>query len=398
MKSANLYSATRSILLKKIRTLVSIGISLLIVIACTNEPDASDPNDPNNPNNPNTPGSVQDPDYVAEHLVFQSAAKLMGNLASPADGQLRMNFKDSIFFVKGHPLGQRILVSHDPSQQVKGFYVQIKNAAFYFDVEEILIRGEAEGDSTSNFILDLDLPEEADVVYPFVADVIIQPHDEAGAPLDEFTRKMVVEDPEITTGSGCNDIRRPPAYYSWEWQFTIRQNSSGISLLSAPGLIFDLGDKALGCCNGWDHTVWPPFEGCNDKSEYWVEMPADLYYKPLYELLWLWDDGSAEIKSQEAMQTLDKSNTDLCSLQPAYFFSNPKTNGEGTHNFTPGATTLHLDFPGFSGFSKPPADSQITYTCHVLVMSYGSESDIFHKVYQLNGSDEPSIIWTQWFE
>lgn len=408
MEYHKIFSAIMHIWRNHLTIMVLMGISMLITTACTEDSLLSD--DPDDPIAPKDSVNQIDPDFAGEHLVLTNATRIAGVLPTASGGQLKIDVKDSIYLIKGHPYGDRIHILHDEFQQVSGFYVAIKNSTFYFDVEETLIEGEAESDTVSTLLLDLDLPEDTQQSYPISIEVIIQPHNDTGLPLDEFERTLVIEDPENSSGKACNSIinesipiNNGAALQSiWVWEFTIRENSSGINLLSAPGLIFDLDNngKVGGCCL-FNATQFPPYFGCDSTATEWVEMEVDEYYVPLYDVLILEQNKSAYVWSAEAKQFLDRPNTDLCANTPvpAYISSISGPQGSGTHDFSPGATSLRLTFPNFSGFSKPPVNSQIEYTCHSLILSFGSEGDQFHKVYKLNRGEHDIFEFRQvWFD
>jgi len=394
--------------------ILPFGVMILMIFACTKEPEIT-----NDPDPVPDPTSQIDPDILSEHLVLQDANKITGSLPTASDGGIKIDVRDTIYVVKGYPFGNRIQVLPQSDGQgrimagdISGMYVQVVGSEIYYDTpggaeETHWIDEFGDHHTTYTFNLDLDLTDMTDVTYPLSTEVILQPHDEAGTPLDEFERTIVVEDPENIFGVNCNDIRRPVNAEGsfWEWEFTIRNSGSGdAEVLSAPGLFYDLGDIAGGCCNDiCNCTIWPPYPGCNDQSATYVEMHIDPYYMPIYEFLWLWDDGRAQILAQDIQNNFDRSNSNVCTGEVAYLFNDETDDGEGTHDFTPGATTLTLDFPNFSGFARPFRQSEIIYTCNTLIMiqSEGEGGGEIGKVYKLfvpNDLYDPYAFEKLWFD
>ena len=378
---------------------------ILLIFACTKEPEMTD-----DPNPVLDPVSQIDPDIAMEHLVLKDASKISGNLPTAPDGGFMIDASDTIYLVKGYPIGDRIQVLPQTTGNgriagsgISGMYVQVVGSEYYYDTpggaaETHWIDETGDHHTTYTFDLDLDLTDMQDVTYPLSAEVILQPHDDSGIPLDEFDRTIIVEDPE----NSCNDIRRPPIITMWQWEFSIRINGSGnVEELSAPGLFFDLGDRAGGCCNDiCNCTNWPPFNGCNDQSATYIEMEIDPFYMPAYEFLLLWDDGRAEIYAKDIANNFDRSNSNVCTGEVAYFFNDEEDDVKGTHDFTPGATTLTLDFPNFSGFARPFRQSEIIYTCNTLIMfqSEGEGGGEIGKVYKLFDGDLTFAFEDFWFD
>ena len=359
-----------------------------------------------------TQGNTLDPDIISEHLVFSgNALKITGSLPKAPDGQLKIDVHDTIYLVKGYPYGDRIQILAESGQtakagEVSGAFVSVVGSQIYHDVtagtnamSTFWIDETGGHHSTYTFNLDINnLPGSEDLDYPLSTDVIIQPHDAAGVPLDEFERTITIEDPE----NSCNDIRFATFGIPWEWEFSIRLDSNADwEELSAPGLVLDLGDFAQGCCGGitGETTLWLFDPGCHDQADTYLEMEIDPFYTPLFEILRLFDDGSAKIYARDVENNLDLLNTNLCARQAAYLYDDEVDWGEGTHDFTPGATTLELNFSNFNSFAKPRKYNDIIYTCHSLLIftSFGEGGEI-GKVYKLYDNNTAFDFEKLWFD
>lgn len=392
-------------------------VILMLNLACEENTEMPTDHDPLPPTDndsiatdpPDDPTGQIDPDILSEYLMLGDAVKMTGQLTTPADGQLKIDVQDTIYLIKGYPYGDKIQITQAAGQtsrtsetHISGMYVQVVGSQTYYDapagssaMSTVWIDEMGDHHTTYTFNLDFeDFSEVEEAEYPLSTDIIIQPHDEAGTPLDEFERTVTIEDPE----NSCNDIRNPLGSF-WEWEFSITIDPDGnVEELSAPGLRFDLGDFAKGCCGGVGPTTqWPSYPGCHDQSPTWVELPIDPYYVPLFEFLELQKSGWAYVSASDVERNLDRSHTNLCTLEPVYLYNKDIDNGTGTHDFTPGATRLTLDFPNFSSFAKPIKFTEIVYTCHSLVMSanYGEGGSI-GKVYKrtsFNDTDRHAFYW-----
>ena len=385
---------------------------LLLFCSCETDLDPDDPG--NNPNNPNQPANI-DPDKASGYLRLDSPTVISGTLGSAVEGQLKMDVEDTIFSIKGYPIGNRLEFLHDPTQDVSGFYIYVGGASSYYDVPETIIEGQytppEEGDTTA--ILDMDLDPTIDNVdYPYTIEITIQPHDPSGNPLDEFTRWVTVEDPaDSGGGSGCNTIARPLSDNTihWDWDFTIREFNGDILNVFAPGLATPINSQGSGCCsdNGKSYSV-SDSPACvpNTTASHmtWVQLEVDDYSVRPYELWQIYDDGSLMVLSNEIKKTYNRPTTNFCSGTVGYTFDNEDTGGTGTHDFIPGGDHINFDFPNWEGGWRPRGGDLI-YTCNTMIITWGRE-DKFSAVYRRIKYDPyPSYNpiefyyqWKPWFD
>ncbi|MDH3710292.1 MAG: hypothetical protein OER04_10415 [Cyclobacteriaceae bacterium] len=379
--------------MKRIHLIPFMILSLVLWTSC--ESDLNE--DPGNPGNPVI--TNVDPDKASEYLVLNNAAKITGSLPLSNDGGLKLDVEDTIFTMKGYPLGSRIRVLHDPSQSVSDFNIHVGGASFYYNVPEEIAEDqyivEEESDTTSVLVLELDPPAD-EVDYPFTLEVYIQPLDESGNPLDEFIRWLTVEDPEDSGSGGCNSITGKV----WEWNFSLRINHGDIVNVWAPALGTPINTTGGGCCSGSgnSYTTVDPFcvVGINEPNMKWVEVTPHDYYVRNYEYLQFGDDGSALADGLEIIKNWDLFNTDFCSETLSYTYTENKNKlVEGTHDFVRGANHINFSFPDWEGGWRPRGGN-IVYTCNVLVISYDVEIDTFIKVYkEWDGTQivESEVIW-----
>ena len=373
--------------------LIVFGIMALL-LSCVKD----DNFEVDNPSNPSNPTSQLDADKISEHFVLKNAIKITGDLPTAINGQIQTDVKDTIFLVKGYPIGNRIRFKHDPAQKISGFYIKVGLASYFFDVPKDYIEDQyvplEENDSIAVLVLDLDLSTE-NVEYPFTTDFIIQPHDDSGMPIDVIVRPITVEDPNDANGV-CNDIRRsvsPANHLVWEWDFTIREYNGQILNTLAPGLAIRINSQGAGCCSGTgisysvsDHPGCVPNVNTSDMQ--WVELELDDFVVRTYEVLWFWDDGTYVVAGWEKKKTYDRAHTNFCTEIAAY---TDEESGYGTlgvnsadtdiHDFNPGANHINLSRTYWEGGYRLPASADLIYTCHTLLLSWGNE-DNWTSVYR----------------
>ncbi len=177
------------------KTLVAcMFVCLGALVSCeTEEPD------PQNNNTGNTEEENPADDFTGDELAgfraLPGADKITGSLPQAPDFQLKINVKDTIVVMKGL-YGVRIVVRHNGVQDISGFYVAVENSSFYYDVP---VEDSQAADSTDVFYI--DITDDESIEYPFTISVIIQPHNPAGEPLDQFEREVEAIDPG--SGTGC---------------------------------------------------------------------------------------------------------------------------------------------------------------------------------------------------
>ena len=367
----------------------------------------------NNPSNPSNPANLLDADKISEHLVLKNATKITGDLPAAIDGQIQTDVKDTIFLVKGYPIGNRIRFKHDPSQKISGFYIKVGLASYYYDVPKDYVEDQyeplEENDSITVLVLDLDLNTE-NVEYPFTTDVIIQPHDESGTPIGdgEGPGPITIEDPNDNNGV-CNDIRRSLSGGNnlvWEWDFTIREYNGTILNTLARGLATRINSQGAGCCStdGQNRSVTALeeqecFNGTTSPRYKWVQIEnLDDFVVRTVEILWFWEDGTYQVWGNEIKKTYDPFNSNFCTLSVAYDFEENDYGmfeNSNDHDFSPGANHINLDRTNWVGGYRLPASADLIYTCHTLLLSWGNE-DNWTSVYRKldhNPLDFDSLPW-----
>ncbi|MEX0288463.1 MAG: hypothetical protein AB3N14_05085 [Flavobacteriaceae bacterium] len=355
------------------------------------DPDGEDP-DQEEPKDsvPDTDNEI-DSDVLAEYLVLKDASKITGNLPSATDGGLKIDVADTIYLIKGYPLGNRIRFKHDASQTVQGFNIYVGSASYYFDVPKEPNEDYTppqESDTTSVLVLDLDIPVDEGVDYPFSTEIIIQPNDGAGNPLDEFERVITVEDPEDPNGV-CNSIMQPfegiDTPPRWRWDQTFWEQNGVIIKAWAPNRKQRINTYGWGCCNNAtqrsltinDSPVCSALitDSTATASGNLVEVQLDVddWVVRLEEYMWFFDNGVFDLQGIEDKRQYFPSLTNFCTAEVGYDLSTqvygaPTDTPVGTHDFSPGASHINLDLRNWQGPYRLPRSVNIVYTCHVLLL------------------------------
>lgn len=374
-------------ILKPLRTVLLLGIcGGLIFLSCEELPVSGGPVQPTP--DPISPQDV-DLDRVSEFLVVADAQRISGSLGPAPDGQIKLDIEDTIFSVKGYPLGNRINVLKQSFQDITGYYVGLIGASYYYDVPETIIEGQfipsGDEDTSSVIVLDLDPPEEIEG-YPFSVEVVIQPHDPSGQVLDEFVRTITVEDPDDR--GECNSITLPSGstVFHWEWDFTIRAYNGEILNVFAPGLASPINSQGAGCCTSAgvslttsDSPLCNPNVSSPDVQ--WVPLEVDDYSVRTWELWWIYDDGTLKVRSNWIKKQYDRASTNFCTGEVGYTIEEENSEGEGMHDFTPGSSQLGVDFSSWTGPYRP-LGGELVYTCHTMIISWGVD-DNYSAVYRI---------------
>lgn len=350
-----------------------------------------------------TQGNTLDADKLSEYLVLKDAVKINGNPPTTTDGQLQVDVKDTIYVIKGYPLGDRLQIKHQAGQNVTGFYVYVGSASYYFDVpeEENDYIPPQESDTTSVLVLDLDIPEDEGVDYPFTTEIVILPHDESGMPLDEFDRWVTVEDPDNASGNGCNSIMQPyeglETAPRWRWDLTFWEQNGNIIRGWAPNRKETINSQGVGCCNedtGRSYYVGET-PGCapNATSPGLTRVTLTSeeindYVVRIEEYMWIYDTGVFNYEGIEDKKNWYSFDTNFCTKELSYLFSYekfgaPNDTPVGTHDFTPGASRINLNLRNWQGPYRLPSSADIVYTCHSLLLIRESEGiDLFTSRYE----------------
>ena len=397
---------------KKVLSLVGTFALILawIVFApsCANEEDVIqspngqvDPDDPIDPDDGLEDSDIE-ADKLSEYLVLKDAVKTDGSLPQAVDRGLKIDVQDTIYLIKGYPLGNRISFKHNPSQSMQGFNIHVANASYFFNVPKESNTDyitPKEGDSTSVLVLDLDIPEDEDVNYPFSVAITIQPHDGSGNPVDQFNRVVTIEDPNEPSGS-CNSIMQPfqglETPPRWRWDFTIWEQNETIVKVWAPNRKQTINSQGVGCCNESGDSYYVnehPSCGPNSTGPGFTKVTLTReeindYVQRIEEFMWIFDNGVFDYQGIEDKKNWDLFNTNFCTKALAYNFSfknygSPNDILVGTHDFTPGASKINLNLTNWQGPYRIPQSADIVYTCHTLLLITEIEGfDVFTSRYE----------------
>lgn len=346
------------------------------------------------------------------YLVFRSRTVMNGTPPAPLDGQLKINVADDLFVVKGEPFMARVSVMHDTLSDITGMYVsQDGNTNEYYDVPEEL--GE-ETDSTSTIYIGLQPPDNA-VTFPYTVDIHIMPHGEDGTPLDLFTRKITVEDPDDP--NACNDLTGEDRI--WEWLYTemYTYQGDGLQQLNAPWFRAFFSDSTLaggyymgGCCiDDPDFGLIHAYPGdpvrdgiCNEASQYYHKIWINTsIYLLAYEYLFLFSNGTFIDYTGSFTSNYDPRETNFCRSRVAYTRDYQDWTDTGTHDYAPGddditLTTEVSDPP----FGPIPPSGKIKFTCNTLIISVGIEQKIvrYFRRFGTPGEADPMERLHKWFD
>ena len=377
-----------------LRMLLILGSIVICIEACSKDEEEikKDPPPKENPPGEGNQGGGQDTivapadsldaDVVSEHLLLANASRITGVPPTAPDGQIKMDVKDTIFVVKGLPIGETITFWHGAAQDVTGFYVYVPGASFYYDVPETVIDDKfipnAENDTISLLTLDISADEWE---FPFSTDVQILPHGPDGIPLDDSTRPVGDEDP----AKSCNSILRGPinsggpiSGNSWLWEKTTLSYNGIVTNTWAPWVLVGIQSIGAGCCwTSRNSSVYVGYPGCrkNNPSPQmaYKELPLDANVKRFWEVLEMTEDGEFIVTADEYKKEWDMDNSNFCSEIPAYKLKNNLLGfGDGgTHDFVPGVTSMNIPVPNWVGSWHPPAHVDLIYTCNTLIMKWG---------------------------
>ncbi len=360
-------------ILDYLRYAMPLAACLFMLLACEPEGDP-DPDDDGE-----TPGPVTE-----DFLVFRNFTKVNAPApAAAAGGDLKINFKDSIYVVNGHPYMARVAIWHDPSLPINGAYISIENFGnnYHYDVMEEAFES---NDSISVVYVGLQPPDDAeDVTYPYTIEIDIRPHTTNGTPQQEFNKTITVEDPVHVPCSIMNDDNTV-----WQWKFTERYAySGGLAEVMAPSYrSLDPSYISLsGCCVS---GVYVPFgEGtgvdgiCNDQNPHWRTVEYSSGYFLVYDYLLMYESGAFAHYSQSTTINLVPGES-VCAGHAIYDRKTTAYTKTGTHNYTPGATELSFTTTAANPpFGPNPPRGEIVFTCHTLIFTQDVEGKIV-MVYQ----------------
>uniref|UniRef100_UPI00359486EA hypothetical protein n=1 Tax=Pricia sp. TaxID=2268138 RepID=UPI00359486EA len=154
--------------------LIFAGIALMIA-ACSKD-EVEPKNDPPPKENPPvdgsqgggkdtivTPSDSIDADVVSQYLKLVNATKIPGQPPAGGDGPIWNDVKDTLYLMRGLPVGDRVSFLHDPAINITGFYVYVPGASYYYDVPNVPEEGK---DSTDVVYVDAEFPVADFVDYP----------------------------------------------------------------------------------------------------------------------------------------------------------------------------------------------------------------------------------------
>src|SRR5690606_41580139 len=107
-------------------------VCLIAFVSCETEPDPGNRNNNGNNGTGNNAADEFAADELSEFLVLEDAAKITGDPKEAPDFQLKINFKDTIFVMKGSHLGAREAVRHDGLDGLSGCEMSGDSASLYY--------------------------------------------------------------------------------------------------------------------------------------------------------------------------------------------------------------------------------------------------------------------------
>jgi hypothetical protein len=382
---------------------------LFWIISCKPEADP----DPGTPDNPGNPAGIN-PDKVSDYLSFTDAAKVTGRPPAAPDGPLKIDVRDTLYLAKGHPYKARISVLHDTLTSVTGFYIWVDglSQAHYYNIPAVALEAK---DSISVVYIGFDAPEN-EFTYPLTFTIHIQPHGPGGNPLDQFTRRVTIEDP---AGQDQCDIYTEDGH-AWKWLYTEVQVTGGsFRQITAPwfSATYSLASGgyyyAKCCIEDPDFGLIEAYPGdptregiCNERNPLYKRVFIDGAYslKP-YEYLFIFRGGNFIHYSATLTANFVPQKSRICDLFAYYERTYTEYTKTGTHTYTPGAgsvqfTTTVAEPP----FGPPPPFGTVTNTCHLLIFTFGAEqkATIVYQKYpglsSTNPPPDPMNYLRNWFD
>ena len=352
-------------------------------------------------NGTTTPDTVEETemDKIADGLVFKNALKIAGDLGVASNGFLKTNVKDTMSFIEGLSKSAMFRVTHRSTIDITGFYVKVTGASFYYDVpEQLVYNGQflPNDDGVDEDTISVIIINEAKNVPENGVEVIIQPHDETGAPRDEFKRvihveKQVIPPPcPIATSATCTECER----FVWRWIGTEGVDQHGEIFVSyVPGVGKQLNDRGWGCCRDGVSSSPGDDPSCTQFSDYWWEIEVNDFYRRDFALLWLFDDGTFDFQTKSSGRQYDPGESDFCNNMPFYVPSNVDGQRFGTFEITQNGTfiSFHNTSTNISGWNISPGF--LIYTCNRLVIVSGLEQtwyDTYERVTVESGEEAES--------
>jgi hypothetical protein len=253
------------------------------------------------------------------------------------------------------------------------------------------------------FYLGFDPPDEVEL--PYTVEVIIQPHDADGKPLDHFVRKITVEELSqcsIATG-----------FDYWQWMYTQIYLYNDLFQVTAPFFSATFDSNAGGYYYG---KCCIPREGLGivevypgDSTEFGICGFGNPYYKRVLvtspyslrgnEQLYLFPHGEYRQYVTSLSMNFNPAKSNICALF-AYYDNVLKSYEKiGTHNYSEGVSQLQLTTQSATPSNGPsPPFGNFINSCHVLIFTLNTEGSvkvIFQR--QAGTGFEPESLLDVWF-
>jgi hypothetical protein len=327
----------------------------------------------------------EEADKFLNALLFSNGSKISGAVPAVTNtSAIRTNVKDTLYLMEGAKIPIRF--SHPEGQPVAGIFIAVNDGTFYYDVP---VEHEEESDTVSIIFIDID-PDELELPYDAPAEII--PYDANDQPLDIVERIITVEEP---SGPGCDiTVDRPGTLTDstglwapeWYWHHTVVYNSAGeATFINAPGYAHITLTAYEGCCDHDDN------KNCNILSTTLnATVNAKISYTIMSETFAFFTNGTFARQTHERKQNFDAENTQWCPEIPAYLNDDQVVTYQGTHDYTPGATSISYltkySNCDLCGYGSP--GGALAFSCHLLVITRGSEGSKQVRVYVRDPTSE----------
>ncbi len=355
------------------------------------------------------PADSLDADVVSQYLKLVNATKVTGQPPEGVDGLIYNDVKDSIFLMRGLPVGDRIRFLHDPAMNVTGFYVYVPGASYYYDVPNV---PEVGTDSTDVVYVDAEFPVADFKDYPISFPIQIMPYVD-NIPFKPFIETVVIEDAHDPDNVDlCDNILGK----FWQWEFTIRLYKGEIRNFWAPGIRVGINTLLGGCCtqNGTSITnADPGGAGCKKidtgPGMTWVEFPSYDGTTSLFEYLRIYpDNGDGEFitivgAKDAAMIVPESKNFCTKTVDRIYTYNSVLNEMEASYyNAVKGLGTLGipLQIMNQPNVSFLQAGSyNVEYTCNSMLLERGDgEGEEWGYVYKKMNYDELYDFRLEWHD
>ena len=372
--------------------LICVGVALMIA-ACSKDPDEIKKDPPPTENPPGqggqggqdtivTPTDSIDADVVMQYLKLVNATKISGQPPASVPGEIWNDVKDTLYLMRGLPVGKRVSFLHGSAVNVTGFYVYVPGASYYYDVPSV---PEEARDSTDVVYIDAEFPVADFKDYPISFPIQLMPYVD-GIPFDPFIEPVSIEDPnDSDVVDECNSIlvggNNDVGY--WKWESTYRMFNDQILNYWAPGFRVGLNTLLGGCCRDDGVSRLAGDIGCSkidslrSDRQTWVEFPVVDGITSLYEIMSLYDDGTLVIGGAKYEAKIIPDTRDFCAKTVELAINKYWSSYDGfrnlgnRHDFIPGAKTMNIQL---ENSSVPPisflssTNYNLGYSCHWLVL------------------------------